>query len=316
VALVGPPLLTAATTLAAVATHAVVGAPYRPVRRRLRIRVPGSWPRVSILHISDLHVRRDNPRLYRAQRTALSGLMPDLLCVTGDLCETLDDVELVVDLLRLVKPRLGSFAVLGNHEHQASCPSELRERETRGWRGMLGRVLSRFAPRAQSSGEAEGHAIGEALCASGVTVLHNSGQRLWFRSGSLWIAGCDSAWAGHADMAAAMRGQRPHEACLALIHEPELAFPAAAHSADLILAGHTHGGQVSLPFIGAPYTHRRDERIRVASGFQRVDGALLYVTTGLGQTIPLRFGCPPEIVWMDCVPAAGFHVPHEELIAA
>jgi predicted MPP superfamily phosphohydrolase len=316
--LVGGPLLAAATTLAVVVTaaDAVVGAPYRPVRRRRRIRVPGSWPRISILHVSDLHLRRDNPRLYRAQRVALSGLTPDLLCVTGDLCESLDDVELAVDLLRLVQPRLGSFVVLGNHEHQAACPAELRDRETRGWQGLLGRVLSAFAPRVRSTGEAEGHAIAEALCAAGAIALHNTGRRVWLDGRSLWIGGCDSAWAGHADMAAAMRGRGAHEGCLALIHEPELAFPAAARGADLILAGHTHGGQVSLPLIGAPYTHRRDERIRIASGFQRVGEALLYVTTGLGQTVPLRFGCPPEVVWLDCVPGAAPRAMPKRLRAA
>jgi hypothetical protein len=75
---VGRPLLAAATTLAVVATAAgaVVGAPDRPVRRRRRIHVPGSWPRISILHISDLHVRRNNPRLSRARCTRHRLLAP------------------------------------------------------------------------------------------------------------------------------------------------------------------------------------------------------------------------------------------------
>jgi predicted MPP superfamily phosphohydrolase len=106
-------------------------------------------------------------------------------------------------------------------------------------------------------------------------------------------------------MAAAMLGYGPPEACLALVHEPELAFPAHALGADLILAGHTHGGQVRVPVVGAPYTHRVDPRIRVACGLQPIgDEGLLHVSAGLGHTIPLRFGVPPEAVWLDCVPAA------------
>jgi predicted MPP superfamily phosphohydrolase len=141
--------------------------------------------------------------------------------------------------------------------------------------------------------------MADALVAAGITVLHNEGQRIHADGTSLWIAGCDSAWAGHADMLAAMRGKRPDEACLALIHEPDLAFEARAHGADLILAGHTHGGQVRLPLLGAPYTLRMDPRIGIASGFQRVESGLLHITAGLGHTVPFRFGVPPEVVWLD-----------------
>jgi predicted MPP superfamily phosphohydrolase len=104
-------------------------------------------------------------------------------------------------------------------------------------------------------------------------------------------------------MQAAMQGRRPGEACLALIHEPDLAFEATEEGAELILAGHTHGGQVRLPLVGAPYTLRTDPRIAIAAGFQRIEAALLHITTGLGHTIPLRFLCPPEVVWLDCAPS-------------
>jgi uncharacterized protein len=128
------------------------------------------------------------------------------------------------------------------------------------------------------------------------------------------VGGCDSAWSGGADIAAALRGRGTAAACLALIHEPELAFGAADAGADLIVAGHTHGGgQVRFPLIGAPYTHQIDERIRIAAGFQRVGDALLHISAGVGQTIPLRWGCPPELVWLDCVPEG---MPHHAVAAA
>jgi predicted MPP superfamily phosphohydrolase len=105
-------------------------------------------------------------------------------------------------------------------------------------------------------------------------------------------------------MLSAMAGRRPEEACLALIHEPDMAFEARAEGADLILAGHTHGGQVQLPWLGALYTLKMDPRIAIASGFQHIGEGLLHITAGLGHTIPLRFGCPPEVVWLDCEPSA------------
>jgi uncharacterized protein len=283
--------------------YAVLGEPYRPVFKRHRLNLAGSWPNVSIVHISDLHVRRGDPRLLRAQHAALRGLAPDLLCVTGDVCEKVEDIPLLIDLLRTVKPRLGTFVVLGNHEHNAPMPAHLRDERACGWRRVAGAVLALFPPSATSNGDDEGHAMADAIRAAGITVLHNEGQRVQFKAHTLWIAGCDSAWAGHADMQAAMHGRRPGEACLALMHEPDLAFDARELGADLILAGHTHGGQVRLPFIGPPYTLSTDPRIAIAAGFQRIEAGLLHITAGLGHTIPLRFGCPPEVVWLDCAPS-------------
>jgi predicted MPP superfamily phosphohydrolase len=141
--------------------------------------------------------------------------------------------------------------------------------------------------------------MADALKEAGFTVLHNEGVRVQTETRSLWIAGCDSAWAGHADMEAAMQGRQPDEPCLALIHEPDLAFEADSQGADLILAGHTHGGQVRLPLLGAPYTLRMDPRISIAAGFQRIGQGLLHITAGLGHTIPLRFLCPPEVAWLE-----------------
>ncbi|MGI9148868.1 MAG: metallophosphoesterase, partial [Chloroflexota bacterium] len=232
--------------------YAILGEPYRPIFKRHRVALSPAWPALSIVHISDMHIRRSDQRLFRVQQAALKGLTPDLLCVTGDMCEKVGDIQMLIDLLRTVRPRLGTFVVLGNHEHNAPTPTQLRKQHKRGWRRMLGLLLRRFSPLLRSDGDEEGHAIAEALRASGINVLHNHGQRVEILGShkSLWIAGCDSAWAGHADMLAAMRGRRADEACLALVHEPDLAFEARDLGADLILAGHTHGGQVRLPFLG------------------------------------------------------------------
>jgi predicted MPP superfamily phosphohydrolase len=285
--------------------YAVFGEPYRPIFKRHRLPLPATWPEdLSIVHISDLHVRRHDQRLLRVQRQALRSLSPDILCVTGDVCEKAEDIPLLVEVLQQAKPKLGTFVVLGNHEHNAPPPEHLRKAEKRGIWPLVNALLHVVAPRVRSDGEHEAHAMVEALRHAGITVLHNEGVRIHKNGRSLWIAGCDSAWAGHADMHAAMRGRRPGEACLTLIHEPDLALEAEAHGAELVLAGHTHGGQVRLPLFGAPYTLRMDPRIAIASGFQQFEAALLHITTGLGHTIPLRFGCPPEVVWMDTRPAA------------
>lgn len=283
--------------------YATLAEPFRPVLRRRTVTVPASWPALSILHLSDLHVRTGADRLFEAQRVRLRGLAPDLAVVTGDLCESVADVDRTIELLREVRPRFGTFVVLGNHEHDAHRPPPASSTPAPAWSRLLNRALEVVAPDSERQ-PGQARVIAGRLANAGIRVLVNRGVRLHLGGGTLWIAGCDSAWAGGADMPAAMRGRRPAEGCLVLAHEPELALPAQAFGADLILAGHSHGGQVRLPLLGTPYTHRVDRRIEVACGFQRIGHSLLHVSAGLGQTIPLRFGCPPEAVWLECVPLA------------
>ena len=118
----------------------------------------------------------------------------------------------------------------------------------------------------------------------------------------MWLAGVDDGWAARADVAASLRGRRLDEGALVLIHEPELVFSAAQHQADLVLAGHTHGGQVRLPVIGALYWHRSDRRLKFPAGVQPLGATQLHISAGMGQLMPIRFRCPPELVWLECVP--------------
>jgi predicted MPP superfamily phosphohydrolase len=194
--------------------------------------------------------------------------------------------------------------VLGNHEHHAAVPASLRRSRPRVW-GRLARLSTRLlGARVTSSGSAEAHAIGRALSAAGFRVLNNEGVRLEVDGRRLWVAGTDSEWAGRARAAAALAGRDEGEPCLGLVHEPESALPLIARGADLALAGHLHGGQVRLPFIGSPFSYRADARILLPAGLQRLGRAVLHISAGLGHTTPLRFGCRPDATWIECVPAA------------
>ena len=102
-----------------------------------------------------------------------------------------------------------------------------------------------------------------------------------------------------------MAGRAEGEPCLGLVHEPESALPVIARGADLTLAGHVHGGQVRLPLVGAPFTYRSDPRIGVVAGVQRLGRAVLHISAGMGHTTPLRFNCPPEATWIECLPGLG-----------
>jgi uncharacterized protein len=146
---------------------------------------------------------------------------------------------------------------------------------------------------------------------AGLRVLINKGHRIEVDGRPLWIAGVDSLWAGLSRAAEALSDRQPHEPVLGLVHEPEAVFPFIARGAALVLAGHTHGGQVNLPFFGAPYTHRTDRRVRVTAGVQRIGQGHVHISAGLGHSISLRFNCPPEATWIECVPS----LPREPALA-
>ncbi|MBV8971111.1 MAG: metallophosphoesterase [Sphingomonadaceae bacterium] len=112
-------------------------------------------------------------------------------------------------------------------------------------------------------------------------------------AGPVTVAGIDDAETGHPDIAAALAGAPPGKPVLLLMHEPDR-FAAVPRGVALTLAGHTHGGQIRLPLIGAIVTHTDFGWVR---GRYDQGGRTLIVSSGVGTSgVPLRLGVPPEIV--------------------
>ena len=143
----------------------------------------------------------------------------------------------------------------------------------------------------------DGAATAAALRAARVDVLQNSGTRVQRAGGAFWIGGLASVdrLAGRPDAAAALSGARDGEPVLMLMHEPD-SWPRAPDRVALSLAGHTHCGQVDLPFVGRPILPSAAS-YRWPCGLYREDQRQLFVTGGVGVSkFPIRFNQPPEIV--------------------
>jgi len=217
---------------------------------------------LQILHLSDIHAGAlmSEERMLRITRAA-AALQPDLVVLTGDLLDVSPRAAGPFSrAFRELRGKLGTFAIFGNHDYFAGA------RETE-----------------------------RAVRDAGAMLLRNSGARVERGRGSLFIGGVDDPSRGAlgVDPARALRAAAPEEPRIMLAHRPSLFELCARAGAQLVLSGHTHGGQIafspqwSLARLLGPYT----------MGLYRHEGAHLYVHRGMGTVgpVPVRLGSPPEI---------------------
>jgi predicted MPP superfamily phosphohydrolase len=247
--------------------------------RRVRVAAPGWAGRLRIVHLSDLHIERLTRR-DRAMLARVRAARPDLLLLTGDYinADWRDDqghgaVHAVLCALGAVPTRYGAYAVLGNVDRPA-----------------VTRPL--FA------------GTGIRLLEEAVVRLEVGGQPV-----ELLGVGCRHYGRHHYARTALVRTlaqigpKRPGTLRILLHHMPDLAAEAAAAQVDLYLCGHTHGGQIRLPGLGALFTSSRYGR-RYDRGLHRLPhGGAIYTSSGIGLEglgLPrARVFCPPEVAVIE-----------------
>ncbi|MBC7234618.1 MAG: metallophosphoesterase [Chloroflexi bacterium] len=236
---------------------------------RVRIPIPHlpeALEGLRIVQLSDIHLYPYTDLDLARQAVSLAAAQrPDLVALTGDFvlksAEAIDDLAPV---LAQLNPRLGIYAVLGNHEMWLD-PAPV----------MAG--LARFS----------------------IPTLINRGLHLGVGGASLYVAGLDDGWSGHPDLSLALAGRPADAVTLLMAHEPDLADETVRDGrVHLQLSGHSHGGQVRLPGVGAlllPFMARKYDQglYRLTSGS---GGLWLYTNRGIGvNNPPVRFGCRPEV---------------------
>ena len=207
----------------------------------------------------------------------LNALKPDLVALTGDFitahrvpgasnATAIDDANECASILAGIKCPL-RYCSLGNHD--AVDPSGIRE----------------------------------ALRSHGLTPLNNQHTAIDLRGDRLWIAGIADAYLDVPNLGVALPRRKPHEPLIPLGHEPDFADTVEKYSpVDLMLAGHTNGGQIRLPFLPAMFLPALG--VKYVSGLFRIGKTQLYVNRGLGTMhLPFRLNCPPELALMTLQPA-------------
>ena len=262
---------------------------YRLRRYDLAILPPGGPQRLVVLHLSDLHFLRTDTKKARF----LASLPPaDVTVVTGDFLAEPAAVETAVAAVRTVRGGFASWFVLGSNDHYQPKPlnyfAYFRKRRKRR-RALRGRA----------------DALIRGLVSDGWIDLTNVRDLVDVDGLPLELLGLDDAHLRWHDLRIAPRGA-PDRLGVAVMHSPDSAPESAALGYDLIVAGHTHGGQVRIPGIGALVTNSSMPR-RLASGLIRMGPAVLHTSPGLGTSkfAPFRFGCRPEATVLELRPRAG-----------
>jgi predicted MPP superfamily phosphohydrolase len=249
---------------------------------RLTVQVRGLAPEFAgfrIAQLSDFHCSRHITAAYLDESIDLAHAEhPDLIVLTGDFIHRgFRYVEHVAATLsRLAAPQ-GVYAVLGNHDFSV--------------RNALGFRRYRHLYRA----------VTQALTARGIRVLHNEAVQLTRGAGCLHLVGVADLWSRVCDLDTAFAGLAPEVPCVVLAHNPRTVEHLDGRRCDLMLSGHTHGGQIHLPGIGRPTLGRHARRF--AAGLYVYRGSHLYVNKGIGFGFRFRYGVRPEVAILALQPA-------------
>jgi hypothetical protein len=220
---------------------------------------------LSVVHLSDLHFTgRVGKHYFRDVVDRCNELEPDLVALTGDLVDTTPCIDWVPELLGSLEARYGSYVVLGNHDLEVDV-----------------RALRR--------------ALGEA----GLVDLGGSWKEVSVGGSSVVLAGNELPWLPPAaDMQSAPPpSSRGGPLRIALSHSPDQLPWAQAHGFDLLLAGHTHGGQIRLPVVGAVLTPSLSG-VKYACGLFSAPPTIMHVSRGISGLYPVRMNCPPEMSYL------------------
>ena len=258
---------------AAAAGYGFLIEPRRLVVERIEVRLrrlPTEFDGFRIAQLSDIHYGPHMSSAFVREAVEESNkLKPHLAMLTGDFVSHpfgkpagMEGARYVVpcaEALQGLRADYGRFAILGNHDHW-NHPATVRNH----------------------------------LDAVKFPVLVNQAVTLEKDNARLWLAGVDDIMAGRPDLEKALQRVPAGEPAILLAHEPDFADHAAKFPVDLQLSGHSHGGQVRLPWLGAPILPLLAQKYPM--GLYRVGNMQLYTNRGLGVIgPPVRFNCPPEI---------------------
>ncbi len=278
--------------------------PYRWRLRRRTVPLRGLPPELAglrVLHLSDFHITRKDWRRFKGI-LAFRSVEADLVAMTGDFVDDDDEAEarLAAELVGHFQAPLGTFAVLGNHDRfRRSARRTISLLRT--IRFSLTGVEDRDPELVSTTGLPH---IGRLLLKGRTCLLVNEARPVIYNGVRFWVLGVDDNHLGFDDLARALSGVPADEFRILLAHSPTILPAAERAGIPLVLAGHTHGGQIRLPLVGTIAVGAR-RPAGDAVGLLQTRTGYIHISPGLGssRSLPFRLGCPPEATLLELVPA-------------
>jgi hypothetical protein len=206
---------------------------------------------------------------------------PDLVLLLGDFIYSYEEQSDYLSPIANIKSKLGVYAILGNHDYGLS-------RSNRNDREEIG-ALNKSSY------------VANKLEEFGVEVLQNQQYTLNINGQDLVLVGLEDLWGDIYDFGSVFENLTSEDKIILLEHNPDIILDERSDIADLIVSGHTHGGQIRFPLIGTVYPIPTKLGAQYAMGkFDIEDGGYLYITKGIGEMGPrARLLARPEIVVLD-----------------
>lgn len=275
----------------------------RPQKRRLVLEgLPPSLAGLKLLHVSDLHAGAPglNDTAIHKFIAAVPQLEPDLILFTGDMVDKKKDLSPYLDLLSRLEAPLGKLAVLGNHDH-GLWKTAIQDTFNR----LTGRSRLKKTVIAESEVTMTVSRDRRLLERAGIRLLENECVSLDYKGVDIQVCGIDELQYGLADLGRVI-AQLDQKAPLRILlsHAPEALLLIGEGDFQLVLAGHTHGGQICLPHPTRGKLPLSYSGSDYADGFHFFPGTAMHVSRGVGTTlVPMRLLSRPEITLLELVPA-------------
>ncbi len=238
-----------------------------------------------IAHLTDLHMSgRLGIEYFREVVRIANAWEPDLVCITGDIVEHTPQLEWIDSTLGELRSQYGTFFVLGNHDLKELDPVELRKRLLDAGLTHLGGQTLEIDLASGTKSPPLNRSDSGAQRSKKIEVAESFGT-----GSKITLCGDERPW-----LPAAPPLDDASRFTLALVHTPDRFEWACEQGIDLVLAGHTHGGQVCFPWFG-PLLCPSRHGVRYASGLFHHEGTTMHVSRGTGSLFPLRYNCPPEL---------------------
>lgn len=269
--------------------------------------LPSTLEGIKILHFSDLHWRASFPLSFQKKITKkINALNPDLILFTGDFisCAQLENAEGLRAFLNSLKANIGCFAVLGNHDyehfvtvntqgdydtHDSVLPSTLTKAFKRLFRNrvLTGKITLKAK---QTKFHKE---LMQLLAQTPFQILHNGCKLVAYKEQWINICGLGEYTLGKFNPEVAFKDYHPQYPGIVLSHNPDTLNALKHYPGDLILSGHTHGGQINIPWLWKRFT--LVECPNYKRGFKFLEKKMAYINRGISGVMPFRWFAPPEL---------------------